>query len=329
MKTKPFAPPKLQLGGHIRVVSPSSSVARIGGFDTNLPAKERLETLGYRVSFSQNYLENDIMNSASIQSRVDDIHEAFLDKSVDAILATIGGFNSNELLPYLDYELIKNNPKIFCGYSDTTAVLTAIFSQTGMMTYYGASYSSFKMNELQDYQSQSWQQALSRHQYQLHPSEQWSSDEWFLPNAKRTFYKTKWQVYRHGTASGRVLGGNLSTLVLLNGTQFAPDIAQIGDYVLFLEGSESDDYASITRQLTAIFQVYQNPKAVLFGRFPKECAMNDEKWQYICSKHPQLQKAPVLYDLDFAHTQPLFSFTLGAWANIDTKTMRIMIDECF
>jgi microcin C7 resistance protein, putative len=77
---------------------------------------------------------------------VADIHAAFADESVDAILATIGGFNCNELLPYLDFELIARNPKIFCGYSDTTALLSAIYSKTGMKTYMGPSYSSFKIH---------------------------------------------------------------------------------------------------------------------------------------------------------------------------------------
>ena len=129
-----FAPPKLRQGDHIRIISPSSSVASIGGFDANVSAKVRLESMGYTVSFSNNYLANDEFGSASITERVDDLHQAFVDPSIKAILASIGGFNSNELLPHLDYELIKANPKIICGYSDTTAILTAIFAKTGMIT---------------------------------------------------------------------------------------------------------------------------------------------------------------------------------------------------
>ena len=112
-----------------------SLIEHIGGFEANLAAKERLEKLGFTVFFSEHYLENDMLDSASIESRVADIHAAFSDDSVDAILATIGGFNCNELLPYLDFELIARNPKIFCGYSDTTALLSAIYTKTGMKTY--------------------------------------------------------------------------------------------------------------------------------------------------------------------------------------------------
>ena len=74
---------------------------------------------------------------------MEDLHDAFLDSTVDVILATIGGFNSNELLPYLDYDLIAKHQKIICGYSDTTAILNAIYAKTGLVTYMGPSYTSF------------------------------------------------------------------------------------------------------------------------------------------------------------------------------------------
>lgn len=316
-------PPKLTKGGHIRVLSPSSSIGRVGGFDVNLPAKECLEHLGFRVSFSKHYHVCDLFGSASINERVSDLHDAFLDDDVDMILATIGGYNSNELLPYLDYELIAKHPKIICGYSDTTAVLTAIFAKTGLKTYLGASYTSFKMNELQDYQSTMWQQALTLNRYRLYPSKHWSSDEWFIPNSPRTFYPTCWRVYQSGQATGVAIGGNLATFALLNGTPYAPNITDIGDYVLFLESSEGYDYTSIARQLTAVLQAYPKPKAVLFGRFPKECLMSDERLLAMLAKHPILQQIPVMYDLDFAHTQPLFSFAIGGQVVVDTHAMHI------
>ncbi len=314
---------KLKIGDHIRVLSPSSSIARVGGFDANLSAKTTLENLGFRISFSQHYLEYDQLGSASIASRVADLHDAFSDPDVDMILATIGGFNSNELLPYLDYELIAKNPKIICGYSDTTAILTAIFAKTGMMTYMGANYTGFKMRELQDYQSRMWLQALTQHQYRLTPSAQWSSDAWYLPDATRQLFDTKWQVYHHGQASGVAIGGNLSTFALLNGTPYAPNIHKIKDYVLFLESSESHDHANILRQLTSVLQVYSTPKALLLGRFPKECQMSDELLTFILDKFPLLKTIPVMTHLDFAHTQPLFTFAIGGQVKIDTHTMTI------
>lgn len=306
---------KLTYGDHIRIVSPSSSIELLGGFKANLSAKRSLEKLGFTVSFSNNYMENDLLNSSSISSRVSDIHDAFRDSHVHAILATIGGFNANELLPYLDYDLIKKHPKIICGYSDTTALLNAIYAKTGMETYMGPSYSSFKMDEGQDYQSRMWLNAVTRHSYSLVPSREWSDDAWYDPSQPRHFKPTEWKVYNDGKAQGTIIGGNLSTFGLLRGTEFAP---KPENYVLFLEGAEEEHYTEVARNLAALLQVYPDPQAVVFGRFPKETQMTEDILRFILDKHPILKKVPVMYDLDFAHTQPLFTFTIGAQVTIDT-----------
>ena len=312
----------LKKGGHIRVVSPSLSIQAIGGFDANVSAKEKLEELGFNVSFSSNYFEHDLFDSASITSRVEDLHEAFADPSVDAILATIGGFNCNELLPYLDYDLIAQNPKIFCGYSDTTALLNAIYAKTGMQTYMGPSYSSFKMKEGQEYQSQSWLKAVTQDDYDLVPSKEWSSDPWYDPTQPRHFMPTEWKVYNAGKASSTIIGGNLSTFSLLRGTPYAP---QAENYILFVEEAEGYPPEHFLRELAALLQAYPSPQAVIIGRFPKECEMTEEILLAILDKHPLLKNIPVLYDVDFAHTQPLFTITIGAQAALDTDEMVIHV----
>ena len=182
---------KLSPNSHIRVLSPSDSIARLGGFEAYLSAKETLENLGFRVSFSEHYLESDMLSSSSIKSRVADLHAAFDDDSVDAILATIGGFNSNELLPYIDYDLIAKRPKIICGYSDSTAFLNAIFAKTGNLTYMGPSYSSFKMKEGQDYQIKAWLNAMTKSAYDLVPSQEWFKRPLVLPNTTTPFYTNR------------------------------------------------------------------------------------------------------------------------------------------
>lgn len=311
---------RLKKGDHIRVVSPSSSIERIGGFEANLAAKEKLEDLGFKLSFSEHYFENDMFDSAPIASRVADLEAAFADESVDAILTTIGGFNSNELLPYLDFDLIARHPKMFCGYSDTTALLNAIYAKTGMPTYMGPAYSSFKMVQSQEYQTEAWLKAVTQDSYELIPSPEWSSDAWYLPDAPRTFYPTEWKIYNPGKASGIAIGGNISTLNLLTGTEFAP---RPDNYILFLEEAEYDDYLIIARHLTALLQAYPNPQALVLGRFPKETKMTEEILLAILDKHPILKKVPVLYDLDFAHTQPLFTITIGGQLELDAEAFSI------
>lgn len=175
-------PKKLQEGDEIRVISPSSSLTRTGKFEDKLKAKARLEALGYQVTFGQHILENDLLESSSINSRLSDFHAAFSDPNVKAVLCTIGGFNSNELLPYIDWNIVKNNPKIFCGFSDITVLHQAIFAKTGLVTYYGPGYIAFLMDELQDFQTNSWQNAVAgQSNYSLNASDFYTSDAWYDP----------------------------------------------------------------------------------------------------------------------------------------------------
>ena len=177
-------PKKLQEGDEIRVISPSSSLTRTGKFEDKLKAKARLEALGYQVTFGQHILENDLLESSSINSRLADFHAAFLDPNVKAILCTIGGFNSNELLPYIDWNIVKNSPKIFCGFSDITVLHQAIFAKTGLVTYYGPGYIAFLMDELQDFQTNSWQNAVAgQSSYSLNASDFYTSDAWVRPHS--------------------------------------------------------------------------------------------------------------------------------------------------
>ena len=135
-------PDKICEGDEIRVISPARSMSIISKETQNI-SKERFEQMKLKVSYSKHISEIDDFRSSSVSSRVEDFHDAFLDKNVKAILTTIGGFNSNQLLKYIDFDLIKKNPKILCGYSDITVLSNAIFAKTGLVAYSGPHYSTF------------------------------------------------------------------------------------------------------------------------------------------------------------------------------------------
>lgn len=141
-----IVPEKLKIGDEIRVIAPSRSM-KILKEDTINIAKSRLENLGFKVSFGNNVMNsiNDNYKCASIEDRVSDLHDAFSNRNVKAILTVIGGYNVNQILDEIDYELIKNNPKILCGFSDITALTNAIYAKTGLVTYSGVHFSSFGM----------------------------------------------------------------------------------------------------------------------------------------------------------------------------------------
>ncbi|GAB2027216.1 S66 family peptidase [Lactovum odontotermitis] len=315
-------PEKLQIGDEIRVISPSSSISRVGGFEDNLSAKARLEALGYKVTFAEHILENDILSSASIASRVSDLHAAFTDPNVKLVLTTIGGYNSNELLPHIDWDIIQANPKIFCGYSDTTSLHNAIFAKTGLVTYYGPAYSSFKMDELQEFQSASWVRALTQAQYELRASDVYTSDLWFDKTQPRRPLKNKWKVYQAGKASGTITGGNLGTYFLQAGTEF---LTKVEAPIAFLETAEEDDIFNFDRQLAQFLQINPDLQGLVIGRFPRENGMTEEILHFILDKYPVLHKIPVIYDVDFGHTQPIFTFPLGGEVEISTEPLSIKV----
>lgn len=307
---------KLETGDEIRIISPSSSMQRVGGFDENLIAKIRLENQGFKVSFGAHILENDQFASSTIASRVADLHDAFLDTNVKMIMTTIGGFNSNELLPYIDWNIIRNNPKIFIGYSDITSLHNAIRAQTGLVTYYGPCYSSFKMDELQDFQTEAWLKAVTQSTYDLKPSSVWTSDLWFDASLPRKPMANQWKVYHHGQASGTATGGNIQTYYLQAGTKFLPHVEKP---ILFLEEAEGGGGLEFSRELAQILQLHGDIKALVIGRFPLVNKMSETELHAILNKFPILKRIPVIYDVDFGHTQPILTFPLGGKIAVNTQ----------
>ena len=143
---KKIIPQKLKIGDEIRIIAPSRSL-KILNEDIIENATKKLESKGFKVSFGKNAMkyESENFKCASIKDRVQDLHEAFLDKNVTAIMTAIGGHNVNQILDYIDYDLIKDNPKIICGFSDITALINSIYAKTGMITYLGIQFFSLGM----------------------------------------------------------------------------------------------------------------------------------------------------------------------------------------
>ncbi|MDO8729023.1 MAG: LD-carboxypeptidase, partial [bacterium] len=127
---------KLKKGDLISILSPSAGLGELFPHRIENGIKY-LEKIGFKVEVEKNALKRKNWVSGSIKERVDDIHSAFKNKKVKAIICTIGGNHSNQLLKYLDFKLIRNNPKIFLGYSDITVLHNAIYKKAGLRTFYG------------------------------------------------------------------------------------------------------------------------------------------------------------------------------------------------
>lgn len=309
-------PPKLHSGDHVRVIAPSRSLAIIGQ-ETREIAQKRFDALGLTISFGRNVEEIDSFASSSIASRIVDLHEAFTDSSVQAILTVIGGFNSNQLLSYIDWDLIKSHPKILCGFSDITALNNAIFSKTGLVTYSGPHYSSFGQKEYFDYTLNYFRHCLfERESLPLSASNHWSDDLWWQnQNDRAQVDNNGYIAINEGASQGTIIGGNLGTLNLLQGTPFMPSLE---DAVLFLEDDEESQPHHFDRDLQSLMHLpeFSGVKGLVLGRFQKASNMTLDSLLNIIHSKKELASIPVIANVDFGHTDPKITFPIGGQAKL-------------
>ena len=319
-------PEKLKKGDKVMIIAPARGLKIIGN-DVRQIATERLNSLGLEVVFAPNTIDEnwDYMGSSSIEKRVEDIHTAFKDNTVKAILTVIGGFNSNQLLKYLDYDLIKNNPKIFCGYSDITALSNAILAKTGLQTYYGPHYSSLGMKYGCDYTFEHFIKMLTTDDKDdVAPSQIWSDDLWFLDQEKREFDANEgFWVIHNGTAKGVIAGGNLCTYNLLLGTPYRRKFTE--DTILFIEDTASAPLQDFERDLQALIhqEDFSNVKGIVIGRFQKGSQITREGLEYIINTKEELKNIPIIANIDFGHSYPLLTIPLGGMATIDGSNLTL------
>ncbi len=314
-------PEALKAGDEVRVIAPARSLALIGQDCRQLATARLSEELGLKVSFGKYVEEKDAYGSSSVAHRVEDLHAAFADKKVKAVLTVIGGFNSEELLGNIDWGLIKRNPKIFCGFSDITALSNAIYAKTGLVAFSGPHYSSFGMKKGFDYTLEQFKKALmGTHRTQVLPSANWSDDAWYIDQEKRAFVANEGlKVWKQGKAKGPIVGGNLSTLILL-GREYMP---KLEGAVLFVEECNDSDLDKVLfmRNFGALTRTtgFEKIKGIVFGRFQKGTHWTDEDFRELFARRPELSERdiPMVTGADFGHTTPCFTFGVGGTAELD------------
>ncbi len=310
-------PPKLRAGDLVRVVAPARSRALVLEHDRTALIEQRFADLGLRLSYGAHVDERDLFVSSSVASRIEDLHDAFADPDVKAISTVIGGFNSNELLPYLDFDLIAANPKILCGYSDITALQNAILARTGLVTYSGPHWSTFGMRDHFD-QTLAWFRDALIHDapIEARPTEQWTDDLWFADQDNRTVLPGEgWWELQPGTAEARIIGGNLCTLNLLQGTPYLPSL---DGALLLVEDDNVTDPPTFRRDLTSLLQLPEaaGVRGLVIGRFQRASAVTRAHLEHIVAGQPVLAGLPVLANADFGHTSPLLTLPIGGRATL-------------
>jgi muramoyltetrapeptide carboxypeptidase len=280
----------------VGIISPSSPVelAEIS------EGVRLLESFPLKVMQGEHLFDRQKYLAGSDRDRVSDLHRMFSDPEVNAILCTRGGYGSARLLKLIDFSIIRNNPKIFVGFSDLTALLIALYKECGLVTIHGPTLTNLPLKKNWEY--------LSR----LITASQ----------GLRVSFRNG-GVIRGGKARGTLLGGNLSTLCSLLDTPYAPSF---NGAILFFEEKGERPYR-LDRMLTQLLSTNRlNGVAGLAIGHMVDCGSKEEIDSLLHERLGGLT-VPVLTGLPVGHGGENISMPLGLPAVLDTERMELKIEE--
>ncbi len=240
-------PPRLRPGDRVGLVSPATAA-----FETE-PTKiwiDALESLGFEVVLGDNYYDPHGYFAGEDAARASDINAFFREPGIKMIFAR-GGWGAPRVLPLLDYDMIRANPKVLLGYSDATALLTAIYSRTGLVTFHGPS-------PLNTFSAEHFRRVV------MNGESYTMSNPSFITTNDLVQTENRIHTMRGGKATGRILGGNLSLLTAITGSEYLPDWEGC---ILFIEDVDEAVYR-IDRMMTelALSGVLGKINGFIFGR---------------------------------------------------------------
>ncbi|OIQ74802.1 putative murein peptide carboxypeptidase [mine drainage metagenome] len=313
-------PPTLLSGDLVAIVSPSSGLA--GRHLARLSAGRRaLERMGFRTKLMPHTAASST-HAATIRDRVTDLEQAFADDEVSGVLCAIGGRGASQLLNELDYDLIRSHPKVFCGYSDATALHAAIGRETGLVTFYGPSVlmefgdhpRPFAETESGFLRSVASGQPVG--EVPALPDIVVEGTDWDNPHERRREPAPKSRLIRDGRGRGPMVGGCLPVLTSLMGTPWQVET----DHRLLILDTPQLPY-SISVALENLWQL-RNAGALqhlsgLVVAWPFALDQLDDLEAALLNAVPKDTDYPVLLGRPFGHTSPFMTLPLGVDAILD------------
>lgn len=310
----PVFPKALKPGMTVALVAPSSPA-----FDPehNAVAAEVVTAMGFKPKLFPHAGEATKYLAGPDADRAADLNAAFADSSVDAVFCLRGGYGASRILPLLDYEMMKKNPKVLIGYSDITALLNAIHRLTGLVTFHGPIGGEMQT----DYTYAAFKKVL----YETQAAGRIADPPPFRGKSELSLdVENRIGLISPGKAKGRLVGGNISVFSTLVGTPFEPDLK---GRILFLEEVGEDPYR-IDRWLTQFLLTGKlaGLAGIALGRF-HECGPKDYKpsfggmgtwtWQEVCADRLGKLGIPVIANLVFGHIPDKATLPLGVMAELD------------
>ena len=329
-------PPQLLPGDTVATISLSWGGAHACPERYRIGKQQLEETFGLNVVETRHALRSDEWLNRHPEGRAEDLMEAFVDPSVRGIVSIIGGEDSIRILPYLDFDIIRNNPKVFIGYSDTTVAHMACF-HAGLISFYGPSIlAGFAENGgIFPYTEASVRQTLfsSDPVGPVQPNDGgWTVErvEWTIPELQSRKRKltptTGWRwIGGNNVASGPLIGGCIEVLDWLRGTSVWPDPETWQDAILFIETSEEGPSPTAVRRFLRSFAalgVLDRIGGVLFGRPGGKVGVDDHRLydtailDVIVGEYGR-DDLPIVTGMDFGHTDPMMVLPYGVRAELN------------
>ena len=296
---------KLKIGDTIGVIAPDKAL-KSKDRKTLENATKYFESLGLKVKYGKYLFSEDHYCAGTPEERAKDLNDMFNDKEVKAIFTVKGGDMVNGILPYINYENIKNNPKIFLGMSDITVLLCAINKMTGLITFHCQDYIWFGKDEVTDYDKNEISDKL------------FNGNNVLIPYEERQFID-----FSNKKIIGKIYGTNVRCLLKLVGTPYMPNLENA---VLFLEGFHSDII-----QWNAMLEQYNQMnafnKAVVFGYIYQLQHIEENKYSIVEELRKINSNVPIVKTNDFGHIHGNSIIPIGADVTINANEKSIIVSE--
>ena len=294
--------------------------------------KDYLISKGFRLIEGSLCGKRDFYRSGSIAERVSELNDLIRNPDVRCIMSSIGGMNSNSLLPYIDYEALRRDPKIIIGYSDVTAVLFAIYAKTGLVTYYGpavvASFGEFPpyVDETFSY----FESVVTEKEslpYVLPTPCVWTDEfiDWDSQDRSKKGRENRLVTVHSGKAEGRLIAGNLNTMEGFWASEYFPEIRK-GD-ILLIEDSLKDA-ATIERSfaMLKLNGVFDLIGGLVLGKHEQFDDRGSGRKPYeILEEVMGNISIPVLAEFDCCHTHPMLTVPIGSYVCLDADRRQLTI----
>lgn len=337
-------PKRLKKGDKVAIVSLSwgglGDSAFLHKYDL---AKERLEEdFGLEVITMPHALKGSVFVSNHPELRAKDLMDAFSDPSIAGIICAIGGDDTIRIAPYIDLEIIRNNPKIFMGYSDSTINHFMLY-RAGIVSFYGPSIMCefAEYVSMFDYTKKAVDDFLFKDtkDYAILPSPEWS-DDYILWSAENMHLKKTlkpdlkgYEVLQGtGTVRGHLLGGCLDVFMMCIGTTYWPTLEDWKDAILFIETSEdkpSPDFVKWTLRNLAAQGILNQLRGILVAKPQGEVHYEayKEAILQVVRDESHLADLPILYNLNFGHAYPIGILPYGVMAEINCEERTLVLLE--